>query len=259
MRETKRERLHKAMDALGLTDYRVYTDVPGITKNMMVKLRKGETRDASSKILEPFCLHYKKVNPAWLLTGEGDMFRDEGNPGEGDGGSTTTRRSGYGFGDEIAVGNVASPAENVNVLEEKPMVSYTKGRPYYDVDFIGGFDLVMNDQTVLPQYFIDFEPYNKDGVLWCNITGHSMEPLISSGDLIAIKELGDWRDFILYGEVYGIITEDMRTVKVVTKSKRGDNFLRLVPVNKSDEFQPQDIPVRLITHIFKVLGCMKRM
>ena len=86
-----------------------------------------------------------------------------------------------------------------------------------------------------------------------------MEPLISNGDIIAIKELKNWRDFILYGEAYGIVTEDMRTVKIVTKSEKGDGYLHLVPVNKSAEYQPQDIPIKLITHVFKILGCMKKL
>ena len=74
MEKTKKDRLFEVMEALGLSDYRVYTDVPEITKNMMTKLRNGETKDASSKILEPFCKHYKKVNPSYLLIGDGQMF-----------------------------------------------------------------------------------------------------------------------------------------------------------------------------------------
>lgn len=80
-----------------------------------------------------------------------------------------------------------------------------------------------------------------------------------NGDIIAIKQLHDWREFLLYGEVYGIVTKDMRTVKLVTKSPKGDDYLHLVPVNKSEEYQPQDIPVKLITHVFQVLGCMKKL
>lgn len=152
-------------------------------------------------------------------------------------------------------GNNTSIQQAVNV----PSISYTHGRPYFNVDFLGGFDIIINDQTVMPEYNIDFKPYNKEGVMWCNITGHSMDPLVSNGDIIAIKEMKDWRDFILYGEVYGIVTEDMRTVKVVTKSEQGQDFMRLVPINKSEEYQPQDIPVKLITHVFKVVGCMKKM
>lgn len=86
-----------------------------------------------------------------------------------------------------------------------------------------------------------------------------MEPLISNGDIIALKQLNGWRDFLLYGEVYGVVTDEMRTVKIVTKSEKGDDYLQLVPVNKSPEYQPQDIPVRLITHVLQVLGCMKKL
>ena len=221
------------MDALKLSDYRVYTDVPEITKNMMVKLRNGETKDASSKILEPFCKYYKQVNPSYILIGEGSMFLANS---------------------ENNVPSVidAPPVDNA------PVISYSKGKPYFNVDFLGGFDIIINDQTINPEYLVDFKKY-EDADCWCNISGHSMEPLISNGDIIAIKQLYDWREFLLYGEVYGIITKEMRTIKVVTKSPKGDDYLHLVPVNKSEEYQPQDLPKKLITHVFRVLGCMKKL
>jgi SOS-response transcriptional repressor LexA len=144
-----------------------------------------------------------------------------------------------------------------NVLEE-PQKSYTSGVPYFNVDFIAGFDIVLNDQTIIPEYRIDFKKYN-DADYWVNITGHSMEPLISNGDIIAIKEVHSWRDFLPFGDVYGIITNEFRTVKKVTKSDRGNDFLKLIPVNEAPEYQPQDIPIKLITHVFKVLGCAKKL
>jgi hypothetical protein len=233
MGNSKKDRLYEVMDALKLSDYRVYTDVPEITKNMMVKLRNGETKDASSKILEPFCKYYKQVNPSYILIGEGSMFLANS---------------------ENNVPSVidAPPVDNA------PVISYSKGKPYFNVDFLGGFDIIINDQTINPEYLVDFKKY-EDADCWCNISGHSMEPLISNGDIIAIKQLYDWREFLLYGEVYGIITKEMRTIKVVTKSPKGDDYLHLVPVNKSEEYQPQDLPKKLITHVFRVLGCMKKL
>lgn len=68
--------------------------------------------------------------------------------------------------------------------EEEPQISYTQGVPYYNVDFIGGFDLALNDQTINPEYLIDFQKYN-NADCWCNVTGHSMEPEINHGDIIA--------------------------------------------------------------------------
>lgn len=233
MGNSKKDRLYEVMDALKLSDYRVYTDVPEITKNMMVKLRNGETKDASSKILEPFCKYYKQVNPSYILIGEGSMFLANSE------------------------NNVPSVIDAPPV-DNDPVISYSKGKPYFNVDFLGGFDIIINDQTINPEYLVDFKKY-EDADCWCNISGHSMEPLISNGDIIAIKQLYDWREFLLYGEVYGIITKEMRTIKVVTKSPKGDDYLHLVPVNKSEEYQPQDLPKKLITHVFRVLGCMKKL
>lgn len=256
------------MEALKLSDYRVYTDVPEITKNMMVKLRNGETRDASSKILEPFCKHYKQVNPSYILIGEGPMFisgdisqSGKANVANNNGTVNNDNKKYYrgcGGADEKAAQNILELQNRMDAQENKPTISYSQGKPYYNVDFLGGFDIIINDQTINPEYLIDFKKY-EDADCWCNISGQSMEPLISNGDIIAIKQLHDWREFLLSGEVYGIVTRDMRTVKIVTKSPKGDDYLHLVPVNKSEEYQPQDIPVKLITHVFQVLGCMKKL
>lgn len=208
----------------------------GFNQSNFSKVLRGE-RVVPTNLINAIC-EGLNVPYKWLVNGEGSMLISDGNS----------------QADTIS-GKNTSVQQAVNV----PAISYTHGRPYFNVDFLGGFDIIINDQTVMPEYNIDFKPYNKEGVMWCNITGHSMEPLVSNGDIIAIKEMKDWRDFILYGEVYGIVTEDMRTVKVVTKSEQGQDFMRLVPINKSEEYQPQDIPVRLVTHVFKVVGCMKKM
>lgn len=149
----------------------------------------------------------------------------------------------------------------LKVKEEppRPKINYEyKGSPYYNVDFIGGFDIVMNDQTRNPDYYINFEPYNKDGVVWCNITGHSMEPELNNGDFIAMKEMKSPIQYLPTGEIYGIVTDDYRTIKRITSSDK-DGFIRLIPTNKSSEFKPQDIPVSMIRKVFAVLGSMHRL
>lgn len=44
MKKTKKNRLYEVMEALKLSDYRVYTDVPEITKNMMVNFVMGKPK-----------------------------------------------------------------------------------------------------------------------------------------------------------------------------------------------------------------------
>lgn len=139
---------------------------------------------------------------------------------------------------------------------EGPKINFSTGVPYYNVDFIGGFDLVLNDQTVNPEYLIDFKKYN-DATCWCNVTGHSMEPEIHHGDMIALKKIEDI-SFLPLGEIYAIVTtNDMRTIKRLGAGKTDDTYT-LVPSNKSPEYGIQPIPASMIRAVFQVLGAVKR-
>lgn len=230
------------------------------------KVLNGD-RNVPTNLIKAICESFQ-VPYSWLVNGEGSMFLTGDITQSGDANSANNsgminndnRRyyQGCGGADKKAAQNILDLGDRITELEGKPTISYSHGKPYYNVDFLGGFDIIINDQTINPEYLVDFKKY-EDADCWCNISGQSMEPLISNGDIIAIKQLHDWREFLLYGEVYGIVTKDMRTVKLVTKSIKGDAYLHLVPVNKSEEYQPQDIPVKLITHVFQVLGCMKKL
>ena len=219
--ERKIERFDKYMKYKGLNDNKV-TNSLGLSIGTLGKSRK-ENRDLSDRNIENILKFYTDLNRTWLLTGEGEMLANE---------STTPKLL--------------------------PKTSYTSGRPYYNVDFIGGFDLVLNDQTIVPEYNIDFAPYNQDGVVWCNITGNSMQPKISHGDIIAIKEVVGWQDYLSMGEIYAVVTANhLRTVKIIRQGK-SEGTLRFIPINTA-EFDEQEVPIKMITRVFEVLGCMKRL
>lgn len=191
----------------------------GASKGVLSRAINNGT-DIQSKWLQSIVENYPLYSESWLLTGRGSMLKEN---------------------------------------ESIPEVNYAyKGAPYYNVDFIGGFDIVLNDQTRLPDYYINFEPYNKEGVIWCNITGHSMEPELNSGDFIAMKEMTDPIEYLPYGEVYGFITNSYRTVKRMGRSNK-DGFIRLIPTNKSSEYSEQDIPIKMIRKVYAVLGSMHRL
>lgn len=131
------------------------------------------------------------------------------------------------------------------------------GSPYFNVDFIGGFDLIVNDQTINPDFYINYPPYNKDGVVWCNLTGHSMEPEISNGDIIALKEVNTPIQYLPAGEIYGIVTEEFRTVKRIRISQH-PGYVILIPSNKSEEYCEQEIPIGMILKVYAVLGSIRK-
>lgn len=130
-----------------------------------------------------------------------------------------------------------------------------KGTPYYNVDFIGGFDLLMNDQTINPDFYINYPPYNKDGVVWVNLTGYSMEPELRQGDIIALKPVSTPIEYLPTNEIYAIVTEDYRTVKRIELSDR-EGFIRLLPSNP--EYKAQEIPISMITRVYAVLGSIRK-
>lgn len=216
METTVIQRIRELIAERGVTP-RGFASEIGFNYSTLNNYLTGRRETIDSGLPEKILLTFGDVSPDWLMTGKGEMFKPHA-PG--------------------------------------PKISYSVGSPYYNVDFIGGFDLVLNNQTINPEYYIDFQPYNKDGVMWCNITGRSMEPEISNGDIIAIKEVMNWDRYINMGETYAIVTKnELRTVKKIEKGSDNDHWL-FVPVNK--EYAPQEVAKEMIARVFVVLGCMKR-
>lgn len=175
----------------------------------------NQNNGISEENIARFLAYAPDVNVEWLITGRGSMM-----------------------------GNNEKELTTQNIND---------GAPYYDVDFIGGFDEVFNDQTVNPELSIT------NGIcpraqLWCNITGHSMEPTISNGDIIALRQCSV--QDIQYGEIYAIVMDSFRTVKMLRRSET-PGMIRFVPVN-TDDFDPQDFPVKRILKIYEVVGCLRR-
>lgn len=136
--------------------------------------------------------------------------------------------------------------------EEAPKQTETScGVPYYNVDFTLGFNLMENDQTTIPDSYIDFPQYNRC-TCWVNAHGDSMSPTISSGDMVALKQLEDFR-YLISGEIYAIVTKNgLRTIKRV--NDKGEN-VQLIPDNK--DYEEQSIPKEELLAVFVVKGCMK--
>jgi len=126
------------------------------------------------------------------------------------------------------------------------------GTPYYNVDFSCGYDVMENCQQITPDGYV-LLPFLKDADCLINASGRSMYPLISEGDIIAIKRVNNI-DNILFGEVYAIVTDDYRTIKRIRKSDK-DGFFKLVPENK--DYDEQDVAKESILAIFRILRAIK--
>lgn len=175
---------------------------------------------------------YPELSADWLLRDEGEMLRTETNKENGQ-----------------------KNEEKDEISSDLPKISLEKeqGKPYFDVDFLGGFDEVFNSQATVPTCNVIVPGFEKAQV-WCNVTGHSMEPKINHGDIIAMRECSV--DDIQYGETYAVVLDTIRTIKILRKGSSPD-VLRYVPINTTD-FDEQEYPIARIQRIFEVIGSISK-
>lgn len=209
-----------------VADKKDFASKIGISASMVTEISKGRSNVgtlAIQNIVSQF-----NVSGDWLLTGIGNMIKSDSNSIQ------TTKES----------ASAAMPATSMN-----PSI----GTPYYDVDFIGGFDEVFNSQVNIPATNIVIRGFEKAS-LWCNVTGHSMEPKINHGDIIALRQctLND----IQYGEIYAVVLDTIRTIKILRRSPDPDK-LRFIPINTED-YDEQEFDKSRIVNIFEVIGSISK-
>lgn len=211
------------MDNKGLTDYRVQKDC-GLANGLIRQARLGKS-DLGRASVEKILDKYSDLSRIWLLTGEGEMI------------------------------NTAS----IQTTLSDPIQPYhTTPRPipYYTVDFEGGFDLMINDQTATPERLVTFPNQPQRATCCCHITGHSMEPELNNGDIIVLEHIPDF-SWLPLGEIYAIVTTNgMRTVKRLMRAD-DDTCYRLHPANTN--YPDQDIPKNILQHVFRVVGSYKNL
>lgn len=199
----------------------------GASKGVLSRAINNGT-DIQAKWLSIIVENYPRYSTGWLLTGAGSMLKDDLN--------------GIKTIDEANPSFMPTTSMNSSV-----------GTPYYDVDFIGGFDEVFNSQVNIPATNIVIRGFEKAS-LWCNVTGHSMEPKINHGDIIALRQctLND----IQYGEIYAVVLDTIRTIKILRRSP-DPSKLRFIPINTED-YDEQEFDKSRIMNVFEVIGSISK-
>lgn len=200
-----------------VTSKKEFASSVGVSPSMVTEISKGRSSVGTSAIQNVVLLY--GISGEWLLTGKGNMLKEEGE-------------------------------EDASA----PVVSYDPkvGQPYYNVDFLGGFSEVYNSQVSVPDRNIIVPGFDR-AKLWCNVTGHSMEPKITHGDIIALRPCT--LDDIQYGEIYAVVLDTIRTIKILRKGS-SKNSLRYVPINPN--FDEQEFAVKRIINIFEVIGSISK-
>lgn len=205
----------------GVSPYEFYKE-SGVTRGILQQ-NNGISEDNIAR----FLAYAPDVSVEWLITGRGEML-------------STMQEKKQGRPDSE---------------DKQPKVSYNPaiGKPYYDVDFLGGFNEIVNSQVTIPTNNIVIQGFEKAD-FWCNVTGHSMEPKINHGDIIALHKCT--LEDIQYGEIYAVVLDTLRTIKILRRSS-DPKKLRFVPINTAD-YDEQEYPVERIMNVFEVIGSISK-
>jgi len=124
-------------------------------------------------------------------------------------------------------------------------------RPFFPGDFVACIDSkgepvsVGEEKTmVFPLADIDF---------WCINNDKSLVPTILQGDVIALKRLSSWKEYIPGEFICVVVTADYKVLRKVAVTQDDENsicFVQMVDGNPVESHIPKDI----IVEIYKVVG-----
>lgn len=178
----------------------------GLSRGYVQKASDNMGYKIKSKISE-YC---PELNMDWLLTGEGNMLKDEQHVSE--------------VTDVKSLSNLKSK----DVKKDEQMVNL------YDFEASAGLRSLLdnNHANVIDSIRIPNLP-KCDGAI--HIVGDSMYPLLKSGDIVLYKEMPVDMQHLFYGEMYlisYIIEGDAYVVvKYINRSPQGEPYVTLVSQN----------------------------
>lgn len=194
----------------------------GMSNASFGKSLKNNGAIGSDKI-EKILNVYPDICPIWLLTGEGNMLKIDGEN---------------------------TPACTREQKEIKVIgTQNTKGLPYFDKDMVENCGSELENAPCLS---ID-DYFNQHADLYCTCCEHSMSPCIKYGDILALKEVRV--EDILFGEVYAVLMERERFIRQI-KSNPDTHSLTFIPYNS--DFEPQIFKKTSIRKVFRVVGSIHR-
>lgn len=185
----------------------------------------------SDKISDKFLRKLKiktGVNPEWIFSGEGHMILDREN--------------------EIIGQNINIYPENLKSAQGEKISE--KRIPYYEIPATMSPLAVYSDDKEIPVYYIEM-PALKDCDFALPAWGDSMYPKIKNGQIIAVKEIKD-KSQILWGEIYLVITDEIRAVKYLRKHK--DESKVILASENKEHFDDIVIDKNKILNLFIVKG-----
>ena len=218
---TTKDRLLKYIEHTGLATAR-FESLCGLSNGYVRNLKNQIGEDKLSNILNAF----PELSKIWILTGEGSML----------------------VNNSINTSNTSAPAVSSPIEEE------TKRVPLIPFEARGGqLDGFARNGVTLAQCETVPTPF-KGAQFAISVRGQSMSPTYPSGCVLFIsKNIADW---VEWGKVYVLDTENGVIVKQLAPSSLGNDFVCCKSFNDAPEFAPFDVPKSTIFGIYRVVGAL---
>jgi len=220
------QRLKKFADSLGVSVRALESSI-GASAGVISRAIKNNT-DIQSKWVSALAENYHQLNIEWLLTGKGEMIKDEKPPVQ------------PGMASDVH--SIYKVAREYKLRTDRDLERQLI--PLYEIEATAGIvSLFVDSAGNVPLDYILIPDLPKcDGAV--HVRGDSMYPLLKSGDIILYKQVMNFDQGILWGEMYLIAFsndgDEYVTVKYVQKNDRKDH---ITLVSHNGHHAPQEIRV----------------
>lgn len=177
---------------------------------------KGKTKGISESIANKITSVFPEVSKIWLLTGEGNMLKNE----------------------TVITTEIPEDSTTENIIPLLPVEAIAGGLQYWS----RSVELADCRKVVSPIPGADFA---------IQVSGDSMEPEIHNGTFVYIKKINE-RSFIPWGNTMVVDTENGVVVKKLYPVDSDTNVILAKSVNP--DYPPFKIPTDSIYGIYRVLG-----
>ena len=214
------------------------SDLIGVARPNLSRALNGDEKYLTNNFLQKFLKAFgTTICDTWLLTGEGEMLVKDSS------------------------GNSLSslPHQKVEITDKHDSTSQVDAAEIVRVPLIpfeargGQLNGFANNGVTLAQCETVPTPF-KGAQFAISVRGQSMSPTYPSGCVLFIsKNIADW---VEWGKVYVLDTENGVIVKQLAPSTRGNDFVCCKSFNDAPEFAPFDVPKSTIFGIYRVVGAL---
>ncbi len=150
--------------------------------------------------------------------------------------------------------NVNNDVENSEIMIPKDGLK--PGIPYYNVDFAGGWDSEEIFSVGNPDFYINNPEFDRSEFA-CNLVGHSISRRIPNRSIIGLKLIEDWQTYFPTNELYGVVMKnELRTVKIVKRSKEKRDHLILIPDPLPEynqiKYEEEEVPINFVSKFYQI-------